>query len=279
MAPLTPIRRIDGLGDYVRRQRADGRRIGLVPTMGALHDGHLSLVEAIGQQVDSVIVSIFVNPTQFAAHEDLDTYPRHQAKDLEKLAATCATAVFMPSVSEMYPSGFATSVAVEGPAMGLETDIRPHFFAGVSLVVTKLLLQALPDVAIFGEKDYQQLLVIRRIVRDLDIPVEIVSGPIIRESDGLAMSSRNRYLSSGQREIAGRLNLVLRELAEASDPPYIAEAKARGALLEAGFSAVDYACVRDADTLASPDKQTARRRALIAARLGDIRLIDNMEAR
>ena len=163
--------------------------------------------------------------------------------------------------------------------MGLETDRRPHCFAGVSLVVTKLLLQALPDAAIFGEKDYQQLLVIRRIVRDLDIPVEIVSGPIIRESDGLAMSSRNRYLSSGQREIAGHLNLVLRELAEASDPPYIAEAKAHDALLEAGFSAVDYACVRDAETLASPDKQTARRRALIAARLGDIRLIDNMEAR
>ena len=279
MASLTPIRRIDGLGDYVRRQRADGRRIGLVPTMGALHDGHLSLVEAIGQQVDTVIVSIFVNPTQFAAHEDLDTYPRHEAEDLRKLAATCATAVFTPSASEMYPSGFATSVAVKGPAMGLETDIRPHFFAGVGLVVTKLLLQALPDVAIFGEKDYQQLLVIRRIVRDLDIPVEIVSGPIIRESDGLAMSSRNRYLSSGQREIAGRLNLVLRELAEASGPPNIAEAKARDDLLEAGFSAVDYACVRDAETLASPDKQTARRRALIAARLGDIRLIDNMEAR
>ena len=263
----------------MRRQRADGRRIGLVPTMGALHDGHLSLVEAIGQQVDSVIVSIFVNPTQFAAHEDLDTYPRHEAEDLRKLAATCATAVFTPSASEMYPSGFATSVAVKGPAMGLETDIRPHFFAGVGLVVTKLLLQALPDVAIFGEKDYQQLLVIRRIVRDLDIPVEIVSGPIIRESDGLAMSSRNRYLSSGQREIAGRLNLVLRELAESSDLPDIAEAKAHDALLEAGFSTVDYACVRDAETLASPDKQTARRRALIAARLGDIRLIDNMEAR
>jgi len=119
--------------------------------------------------VDAVIVSIFVNPTQFAAHEDLDTYPRHEAEDLEKLAATCATAVFAPSAGEMYPSGFATSVAVEGPAMGLETDIRPHFFAGVGLVVTKLLLQALPDVAIFGEKDYQQLLVIRRIVRDLEV--------------------------------------------------------------------------------------------------------------
>ena len=279
MAPLTPIRRIGGLRDYVRGQRADGRRIGLVPTMGALHDGHLSLVEAIGQQVDAVIVSIFVNPTQFAAHEDLDTYPRHEAEDLEKLAATCATAIFAPSAGEMYPSGFATSVAVEGPAMGLETDIRPHFFAGVGLVVTKLLLQALPDVAIFGEKDYQQLLVIRSIVRDLDIPVEIVGGPIIREADGLAMSSRNSYLSSGQREIAGRLNLVLRELAEASDPPDIAEAKAHDALLEAGFSAVDYACVRDAETLAPPNKRTARRRALIAARLGDIRLIDNMEAR
>ena len=279
MTPLTPIRRIDGLRDYVRGQRADGRRIGLVPTMGALHDGHLSLVEAIGKQVDAVIVSIFVNPIQFAANEDLDTYPRYETEDLEKLAATCATAVFAPSAGEIYPSGFATSVAVEGPAMGLETDTRPHFFAGVGLVVTKLLLQALPDVAIFGEKDYQQLLVIRRIVSDLDIPVKIVSGPIIREPDGLAMSSRNSYLSSGQREIAGRLNLVLRKLAEASDPPDIAEAKAYDALLEAGFSAVDYACVRDAETLALPDKRTVRRRALIAARLGDIRLIDNMEVR
>ena len=182
MAPLTPIRRINDLREYVHEQRSDGRRIGLVPTMGALHEGHLSLVEAIGQHVDAVIVSIFVNPTQFAAHEDLDIYPRHEVEDLKKLATTCATAVFAPSVDEIYPTGFATSVAVEGPALGLETDIRPHFFAGVGLVVTKLLLQALPDVAIFGEKDYQQLLVIRRIVRDLDIPVEIVGGPIIREA-------------------------------------------------------------------------------------------------
>ena len=279
MAPLTPIRRINDLREYVLEQRADGRRIGLVPTMGALHEGHLSLVEAIGQHVDAVIVSIFVNPAQFAAHEDLDIYPRHEVEDLKKLATTCATAVFAPSVGEIYPTGFATSVAVEGPALGLETDIRPHFLVGVGLVVTKLLLQALPDVAIFGEKDYQQLLVIRRIVRDLDIPVEIMGGQIIREADGLAMSSRNAYLSRGQREIAGRLNLVLRDLAQAPDRPDISEAKAHDALLEAGFSAVDYACIRDAETLAPPDAQTKHRRALIAARLGDIRLIDNMKAR
>ena len=279
MALLTPIRRINDLREYVREQRADGRRIGLVPTMGALHDGHLSLVEAIGRHVDAVIVSIFVNPTQFAAHEDLDIYPRHEAEDLKKLATTCATAVFAPSAGEIYPSGFATSVAIEGPALGLETNIRPHFFAGVGLVVTKLLLQALPDVAIFGEKDYQQLLVIRRIVRDLDIPVEIMGGQIIREADGLAMSSRNAYLSRGQREIAGRLNLVLRDLAQAPDQPDISEAKAHDALLKAGFTTVDYACIRDAETLAQPDAQTTHRRALIAARLGDIRLIDNMKAR
>ena len=279
MAPLAPIRRINDLREYVLEQRADGRRIGLVPTMGALHEGHLSLVEAVGQHVDAVIVSIFVNPTQFAAHEDLDIYPRYEVEDLKKLATTCATAVFAPSVDEIYPTGFATSVAVEGPALGLETDIRPHFFAGVGLVVTKLLLQALPDVAIFGEKDYQQLLVIRRIVRDLDIPVEIMGGQIIREADGLAMSSRNAYLSRGQREIAGRLNLVLRDLAQAPDRRDISEAKAHDALLEAGFSAVDYACIRDAETLAPPDAQTTHRRALIAARLGDIRLIDNMKAR
>ena len=279
MAPLSPFRRIDALRDYVRACRADGHRVGLVPTMGALHAGHLSLVEAIGRHTDTVIVSIFVNPTQFAAHEDLDTYPRHEAEDLEKLASTCATAVFAPSAGDMYPPGFATSVAVEGPANGLESDMRPHFFAGVGLVVTKLLLQTLPDVAIFGEKDYQQLLVIRRLVRDLDIPVEIIGGPIIREADGLAMSSRNAYLSADQRVIAGRLNQILRALAEAADPPDIAEAKAHDALVEEGFSAIDYACIRDAETLAAPVAQTTRRRALIAARLGDIRLIDNMDAR
>ena len=279
MAPLSPFRRIDALRDYVRACRADGHRVGLVPTMGALHAGHLSLVEAIGRHTDTVIVSIFVNPTQFAAHEDLDTYPRHEAEDLEKLASTCATAVFAPSAGDMYPPGFATSVAVEGPANGLESDMRPHFFAGVGLVVTKLLLQTLPDVAIFGEKDYQQLLVIRRLVRDLDIPVEIIGGPIIREADGLAMSSRNAYLSADQRVIAGRLNQILRALAEAADPPDIAEAKAHDALVEEGFSAIDYACIRDAETLAAPVAQTTRRRALIAARLGDIRLIDSMDAR
>ena len=279
MKSLTPIRQIDSLRDYVRRQRASGKRVGLVPTMGALHEGHLSLVEDIGQQVNTVIVSIFVNPKQFSEHEDLHTYPRHETEDLQKLLATCANAVFAPSASEMYPLGFATSLAVEGPARGLETAIRPHFFAGVSLVVAKLLLQTLPDVAIFGEKDYQQLLVIRRIVRDLDIPVEIVGGPIIREPDGLALSSRNAYLSADQRVIAGRLNRILYALADASDPPDIAEAKAHDALLEAGFSGVDYACIRDAETLALPDAGTTRRRALIAARLGDIRLIDNMDAR
>ena len=186
--------------------------------------------------------------------------------------------MYAPSAGEIYPTGFATSVAVEGPAKGLETDMRPHFFAGVGLVVTKLLLQALPDVAIFGEKDYQQLLVIRRIVRDLDIPVEIIGGPIIREPDGLAMSSRNAYLSADQRVIAGRLYQILRALAEAAEPPDIAEAEAHDAMLEAGFSAVDYACIRDAQTLTAPDAQTTRRRAFIAARLGDIRLVDNMDA-
>ncbi|HCQ82263.1 MAG: pantoate--beta-alanine ligase [PS1 clade bacterium] len=279
MKDITLLRHVDDLRAHIKAQRANGHRIGLVPTMGALHEGHLSLVNEIGQKVDTVIVSIFVNPTQFAAHEDLDTYPRHEAADLEKLSTTRASVVYAPSASDMYPSGFATSMAVAGPALGLETDERPHFFGGVGIVVTKLLLQVLPDVAIFGEKDYQQLLVIRRIVRDLNIPVEIIGGPIIREADGLAMSSRNAYLTRDQRAIAAHLNHILEQLAGSPHPPEEASAHARAALLEAGFSTVDYACIRDADTLDALGPETTSRRALIAARLGDVRLIDNMAAR
>ena len=271
-------RSIADMRAQVTAWKADGLRVGLVPTMGALHDGHLSLVEAISAQADKIIVSIFVNPTQFAAHEDLDTYPRQEAADLAALANTKANAIFAPSVSEMYPDGFTTSITMQGPALGLETENRPHFFSGVALIVCKLLLQSQTDVAIFGEKDYQQLLVIKRMARDLDIAAEIIGGPIIREADGLAMSSRNVYLSDAQRPIAAKLNVILRDMATSTAPREEAEAAAHQALLEAGFSAVDYATIRDADTLALPDEKTKNRRALIVARLGDVRLLDNMAA-
>ena len=184
------------------------------------------------------------------------------------LQATRANCVFAPEVSEMYPDGFATAITLNGPALGLETDNRPHFFRGVALIVNKLLSQSQTDVAIFGEKDYQQLLVIRRMVRDLDLPVEILSGPIIREADGLAMSSRNIYLSKTQRPVAAKLNGVLKAMAENAADRKTAEAEAHDALMEAGFTSVDYATIRDAETLAVPSKATTSRRALIVARLG-----------
>ena len=171
------------------------------------------------------------------------------------------------------------AITLDGPALGLETDNRPHFFGGVALIVNKLLSQSQTDVAIFGEKDYQQLLVIRRMVRDLDLPVEILSGPIIREADGLAMSSRNVYLSDTQRPIAAKLNGILKALAGNAADRKTAEAEAHDALMEAGFASVDYATIRDADTLAEPTAATTSRRALIVARLGDVRLLDNMAAR
>ena len=194
------------------------------------------------------------------------------------LDTTQAQCVFAPSVSEMYPDGFTTAIELGGPAQGLESDNRPHFFAGVALIVNKLLSQSQADVAIFGEKDYQQLRVIRRMVRDLDLPVEILGGPIIREPDGLAMSSRNVYLTAAQRPIAGKLNGILKNLAASTKPREAAEAEAEAALLAAGFTHVDYATIRDADSLAVPDATTQSRRALIVARLGDVRLLDNMAA-
>lgn len=277
--PAPPVyRTITEMRQQVSAWKATGLRIGLVPTMGALHDGHLSLVNQIAAQVDCVIVSIFINPTQFAAHEDLDTYPRHEAADLEKLAAYPAHSVFIPSGAEIYPTDFATSISLQGPARGLESDERPHFFSGVALIVAKLLIQSQTDYAIFGEKDYQQLLVIKRMVRDLDLPVEVLTGPIQRAADGLALSSRNAHLNPEQRRIAGQLNQILKTLAQATRNPREAEAEAHDALLQAGFTRVDYACIRDGDTLQPITPTTRSRRALIAARLGDIRLIDNMPA-
>jgi pantoate--beta-alanine ligase len=270
---------ISELRARVAAWRANGARVGLVPTMGALHEGHLSLVREIGKSAQKVIVSIFVNPTQFAPHEDFDRYPRNLESDRAKLAGTTADLIFAPSVGEMYPEGFATKVEVGGPSEGLETDFRPHFFTGVATIVSKLLLAAMPDAAIFGEKDYQQLLVIRRMVRDLGLAIEIPGGAILREKDGLAMSSRNAYLKPNERVVAGRLNVILAEAIElAKSGSEIAgiETDAANGLMRAGFSSVDYVAIRDAETLKRIDSLARPARILAAAKIGTTRLIDNM---
>lgn len=278
MSRLGLHRTLEDMRAQVAAWKADGLRVGLVPTMGALHAGHLSLVDAIAKNADKIIVSIFVNPTQFAAHEDLSTYPRQEAADLAALETTPTDAVFAPTAQEMYPQGFTTGISMAGPALGLESETRPHFFGGVALIVLKLLTQTQTDVAIFGEKDYQQLMVIRRMVDDLNLPVEIMAGAIQREADGLAMSSRNVYLDAEQRKIAAQLNVILHQLANHRASAEVAEAEAKRALLEAGFTEVEYACIRDAETLGVPDANTRARRALIVARLGETRLLDNSPA-
>jgi len=247
--------------------------------MGALHEGHLSLVRETQSRADKVMASIFVNPTQFAPHEDFDRYPRTLETDAKKLAGIGLDLIFAPPVAEMYREGFATRVEVGGPSAGLETDFRPHFFGGVATVVTKLLTAALPDVAVFGEKDYQQLLVIKRLTADLNLPVEIVGAPIIREADGLAMSSRNAYLGPEERKIAGRLNIVLKDAIarlKHGDPVDEVEAFGKSDLLEAGFDSVDYVAVRDAATLERIARLDRPARILAAAKIGGTRLIDNM---
>jgi pantoate--beta-alanine ligase len=254
-----------------------GARIGMVPTMGALHDGHVSLVHEARRHADHVVVSIFVNPAQFAPNEDFDAYPRTLDADVEKLAGGAAI-VFAPNAREMYPDGYATTITVGGPSAGLETDFRPHFFAGVATVVAKLLVAAMPDIAVFGEKDYQQLLVVKRLAQDLALPTRIIGAPTLREPDGLARSSRNAYLSADERTIAGRMNVILKDAiarAKAGDVRD-AENSARVALTDAGFDTVDYVAIRDAETLAVIEKLERPARILVAAKIGKTRLIDNM---
>lgn len=260
--------------------RMAGETVALVPTMGALHEGHLTLVEQVTKKADRTIVSVFVNPSQFAAHEDLDTYPRDEAADLRELAKLGVDLVFAPDVEEMYPENYATAIAVEGPATaGLEDKNRPHFFGGVATVVAKLLLLCQPHMAIFGEKDFQQLLVIRQMTRDLNIPVKILAGATIRETDGLALSSRNAYLTPGQRSIAPMLHAVLKDVAlkigrGGKVSRVLGTAKTR--LGRAGFR-LDYLEARHTVTLAPLEKDaTGPARLLVAARLGTTRLIDNI---
>lgn len=259
--------------------RAAGERIGLVPTMGAIHAGHLALVTAARGQCDRVVASLFVNPRQFGPAEDFTAYPRTEAADCAAFAQAGVDLVFIPPVEEMYPPGFATNVQVGGVSEGLDGAHRPGHFDGVATVVAKLLLQCLPDAAFFGEKDYQQLSVVRRLVRDLDIPVRIEGVPTVREADGLALSSRNVYLSSEERQQAPLLHRVLRDTAAAllAAPDDVAALLERGAgALAAGGFAVDYLELRDAETLAPLSRLASPARLLAAARLGRTRLIDNI---
>lgn len=273
------VRTVTELREQIRIWRSTGLSVGLVPTMGGLHDGHLSLARNAAGRADRVVATLFVNPAQFAPHEDFATYPRDEEADTALFAAAGADLMFAPSVSEIYPDGHATKIEVQGLSQILEGEFRPQFFIGVATVVAKLLLQALPDIAVFGEKDYQQLCVIRRMVADLDIPVQIVSAPTVRDADGLAMSSRNSYLTEAERAIAPALYKSIIGVAEAlraDGDPSEQRRRAEAQLTEAGFGAVDYVAVRDADTLEPVPDASRPARVLAAAWLGKVRLIDNV---
>ncbi|MDH3667287.1 MAG: pantoate--beta-alanine ligase [Paracoccaceae bacterium] len=266
---------------YVRAWRAAEETVALTPTMGALHEGHLSLVTLGKARADRVVASIFVNPTQFGPAEDLEAYPSDEVRDAEMLEGAGCDLIFAPSVEEMYPPGFSTKVRVEGLTECLCGATRPGHMDGVAQVVTKLLNQAQADYAVFGEKDWQQLAVIRRLARDLDIPTEILGAPIVREADGLAMSSRNRYLDDAQRAAAGQLNVILRRAADRIAEGAAVEAEmavARAPLLKAGFEKVDYVECRHGDdlTLVETFDPAHPARVFAAAHIGRARLIDNI---
>ncbi len=280
MSEVPVVDSVPALRERINHFRSKGERIALVPTMGALHDGHLSLVSEARRHAARVVVTIFVNPAQFGPSEDLAKYPRTLPVDLEKLASVEADLCFAPTLEAVYPPGFSTRVEVDGPARAeLEDRFRPTHFCGVATVVAKLLNQAQADVAVFGEKDYQQLLVIERLARDLDIATEILGAPTLREADGLAMSSRNVYLSKTERAAAPALHRVLDEAARkigAGEAIEATLARARAELTEAGFL-VDYVEARHAKTLARiAGRRDGPIRLLAAARLGATRLLDNM---
>jgi pantoate--beta-alanine ligase len=307
---LQVVRGIAELRGVVTHWRNNGLKIALVPTMGALHAGHLALARRAGELADRTLVSIFVNPTQFAPHEDLARYPRDEAGDLAKLATENCHLVWAPTATEMYPEGFATRIAPAGAAQGLESDFRPHFFGGVTTVCAKLFGAATPDVAVFGEKDYQQLCVIRQMVRDLNMPLDVAGVPTTREADGLALSSRNVYLTAEERKVSPALHRLLRDVAGKASaamrgagtgkhkaprptplvrdptlPPQAHQLPDLMAICEAaatdlqsvGFTKVDYVAVRHADTLkVVTETGDAPLRVLAAAWLGGTRLIDNV---
>ncbi|MFC3125332.1 pantoate--beta-alanine ligase [Pseudoroseomonas globiformis] len=276
------IRDLTELRDARIARRAAGRSLGLVPTMGALHRGHLALVAEARRQADEVAVSIFVNPLQFGPNEDLSRYPRDEAGDLEKLRGAGCDLVWLPPVEAMYPPGAATTIEVGGPSEGFEGAARPGHFRGVATVCTKLFHQTGADLAVFGEKDWQQLQVVRRAVADLDMPVRIVGHPTVREEDGLAFSSRNARLSPPERALAPvlaqEMGGVIGRMAEGAAPGAILAAT--GARLAAAGLVPDYLALVEPDTMRPwPEGRRGEARLLAAARLGDVRLLDNMAAR
>jgi pantoate--beta-alanine ligase len=278
---LSVVRTVADLRVRVARWRAAGDKVGLVPTMGALHEGHLSLVEAARRQgANHVVVSVFVNPTQFGPNEDFSKYPRQEAADAAKLEAVGADLLYAPDVGEIYPDGFSTTVHVTELTDGLCGPLRPGHFDGVATVVSKLLLQCLPDVAVFGQKDYQQLQVIRRMVRDLNIPVMIEGAATVRDDTGLALSSRNAYLTPEQLAVARQLNRVLFTMADriAADP-HRCRSEIEWGLEElrvAGFNRIDYLAVCDAASLKPLEIADRPARVMAAAFIGRTRLIDNV---
>jgi len=277
---LKVVRTVKDVRQAVASWRREGETVALVPTMGALHEGHLALVRLAKKRAPRAVVSIFVNPTQFAPGEDLGRYPRDEAGDVAKLKAVGADLVWAPDQAEMYPPGFATPIEPGGAALELEGRFRPHHFGGVATVCLKLFSAVAPDLAVFGEKDYQQLTVIRQMVRDLALPLAIVAAPTVREKDGLALSSRNAYLSPAERAAAPALYRIICEVAaKVAAGTQISDetAAAKRDLERAGFTKVDYVEVRDAETLAALDPSSGRPgRVLAAAWLGTTRLIDNV---
>lgn len=272
------VKTVASLRERVAAWRQAGERIGLVPTMGALHEGHLALVRRARDETDRVIVSIFVNPKQFGPHEDFAKYPRAAESDRARLAGL-ADIVFSPTPEEMYPAGFCAAVSIGGPSAGFEGAVRPGHFDGVATVVSKLFIQAAPDIAVFGEKDWQQLQVVRRMVRDLDLPLAIVGHPTVRDEFGLALSSRNAYLSPQELATARRLNGILLDVAAGlGTDGWTAKLEAgRQAILATGLGPIDYLSAVDGETMAPLETAPDRPARLIAAvKLGPIRLLDNM---
>jgi pantoate--beta-alanine ligase len=273
------IRDIAQLTSALVALRAGGNRVALVPTMGALHAGHLALVEEARRQADRVVASIFVNPLQFGEGEDLERYPRREKDDAKALEAAGCDLLWVPTPEQMYPAGFSTRVSLAGLSKRWEGEARPGHFDGVATVVTKLLNAVRPEVALFGEKDFQQLAIIRRLVVDLNIRTEIVGVPIVRDKDGLALSSRNAYLSDDNRERAVALPQALEAAAEAIGNGQAVSAalkQARDALAEAGFAPIDYVALVDEATLEPVQSPAGRMRLIAAATIGSTRLIDNL---
>jgi pantoate--beta-alanine ligase len=276
---LVAVRDVESLRRRIQGWRREGRTVALVPTMGALHKGHVTLMERAKKMADRVVATIFVNPKQFGPSEDFSAYPRRENQDFEMLNAAGVHLLFAPEVAAMYPANFATNIHIGGIGEILDGAHRPGHFDGVATVVAKLLLQALPDIALFGEKDYQQLVLIRRLVADLNIPVDIIGVETVREADGLALSSRNAYLTPEERAKAATLYAAITVAAKGiaqGENIVAAVSSARQKILAAGFSSVDYVEARHAETLAPLGSNAEPGRVLAAAHLGRARLIDNV---